>query len=131
MEPQESKAAVRSMVKRVIAVAIVILVAMSISVVASRHPLETVSLAAGGAVAIASFLVLVFTVTRAMCDGGGGTKLLVIVVGFVKLGALGAALWWLVNRDMIHPMTFLAGFSSMVLALLVEGLRVRRRGGRK
>jgi hypothetical protein len=127
MEGAFDRREVRAMVKRVILTSIAILILMAISVVASRHPIETVSLLAGTSVAIASFLVLVFTVLWTMADDGGGTKPFVIVIGFVKLGLLGAVLWWLVSRDLVHPITFLAGFSTVVLALLVEGLRGKRK----
>lgn len=128
MEQAQEKAALNALVKRVVLTSTAILIVMALAVVASRHPKEVVSLAAGTAVSIASFLVLVFTASRTMA---ASIRPLIVVIGFVKLGALGVLLWWLVSRELVHPMTFLAGFSAVVLALLVEGMRLKGKGDKR
>jgi hypothetical protein len=78
---------------------------------------------------MASFAVLAYTVAKAFSGtaGLGRSNAAVLAIGFLKLGLLGAALWWLVSRNMIEPVTFIAGFSSVVVALLIEGVRIKGR----
>lgn len=94
-----------------------------------RRPDYAISCAVGAVVAMASFAVLVYTVARAFsrAAGSGRSHAVVLAIGFLKLGLLGAALWWLVSREMIEPLTFLAGFSTVVVALLIEGMCLKRR----
>lgn len=120
---------VRSLVLRVIVTSTIIsaLIAVAFGVVSG--PNAAISPLAGAAVAIASFFVLVFTVTMSVDDDGRGryAKGFVIALGFVKLGVIGVLIWWLVSRNMIDPITFLAGFSSVVVALMIEGMRMKGR----
>ena len=107
--------------------AVIAAVLMSAVVVIISGTENAASLAAGAAVAIASFFVLVFTVTRSMSDGSNFSKAAIAGLGFLKLGLIGVLLWWLVSKKMIEPITFLAGFSTVVIALLIEGLRSNRK----
>lgn len=118
----------KTLVKRVILVSAVLALAMSAVAALVGQPETAVSIAAGAVAAIVSFLVLVFAVARSLAgEGGGGrSSAAILAISFVKLGLIGAALWWLVSRRMIEPITFLVGFSSVVIALLVEGVRLKR-----
>ncbi len=94
----------------------------------SRQTLTSVP--AGAAVAVASFLVLAIVV-RHSAAGAAGRKgrasvAAVAFIGCLKLLLIGALLWWLISRALIEPLAFLAGFSTMVASLLVEGMRKRR-----
>ncbi len=129
MSTVETMGLAKALMVRVLITSLVIaLVLVGASLVFGR-PDYAISLAAGTVVAMASFAVLVFTVTSAFSGTTGicRSNAAVLVIGFLKLGLLGAALWWLVSRKMIEPLTFLAGFSSVVVALLIEGLRLKRR----
>jgi hypothetical protein len=116
------------MVRVLITSLVIVLVLVGASLVFGR-PDYAISLAAGAAASMASFAVLVFTVARAFSGASGicRSNAVVLAIGFLKLGLLGAALWWLVSREMIEPLTFLVGFSSVVVALLIEGMRLKWR----
>jgi len=45
------------------------------------------------------------------------------VVSFLKLGLLGAAIWFLLSKEIIEPMGFLVGFSIVVVMTIVKGLK--------
>jgi hypothetical protein len=119
----------KALMRRVVITSLVIAaVIVGIALILGRNE-YAISLAAGAAVAMASFAVLAYTVAKAFSGttGLGRSNAVVLALGFLKLGLLGAALWWLVSREMIEPITFLAGFSSVVVALLIEGIRLKGR----
>lgn len=45
-------------------------------------------------------------------------------VGIIKLFAVGMLLWYLVTRQMIEPISFLGGFSTVVFSLFIESIRL-------
>lgn len=81
------------------------------------------SIAAGGGIAMASFIVLAFVIVRSA--GGKSGAGWVAALGMVKMGVLGGIIWWLMSRGIVEPLAFLGGFSTMVAALLIEGIRVK------
>ena len=119
----------KALAKRVILISAIVALAMSAAAVIAGQPGSATSIAAGAAVAMVSFLVLVFSVARSIAGEGAGGRshVAVLAIGFLKLGLIGVALWWLVSRKLIDPIMFLAGFSSVVIALLIEGARLKRR----
>lgn len=116
---------IRSLAKRVVLMSLGVALIMSAVVGLADKPENAISVAIGALTAIASFLVLVWMVAKTFAPGGW-PKALVAGIGFVKLGLLGAILWWLVSNKLIEPITFLAGFSSVVVALIIEGIGLRR-----
>ncbi len=116
---------VRSLTKRVVLISLGVALIMAAVVMLIDKAVNAVSVVIGALVAIASFLVLVWMVTKAVSPSRW-PKALVAGIGFLKLGVLGAILWWLVSNKLIEPITFLAGFSSVVVALVIEGIRLRR-----
>lgn len=129
MSAVETMDSAKTLIVRVLITSLVIALVLVGASWAFGRPDYAISLAAGAAVAMASFAVLVLTVARAFSgeSGIGRSNAAVLAIGFLKLGLLGIALWWLVSREMIEPLTFLAGFSSVVVALLIEGMRLKRR----
>ncbi len=129
MDMTETTGSVGSLVRRVLLIAFLLALASSAAALVFNRTDCAVSLAAGATAAMVSFIVLVLTVTRALAGGrkAGRAGAVVLAAGFLKLALLGAALWWLVSRKMIEPITFLAGFSTVVLALIVEGIRIKRK----
>ena len=82
------------------------------------------SVGVGAAIAMASFAVLALVLVRTIAGGRGAGW--VAALGIVKMGVIGAVLWWLLSRKVVEPLAFLGGFSTMVAALLLEGLRTKR-----
>ena len=129
MNAVETMDSAKALIVRVLITSLVIALVFVGASWAFGRPDYAISLAAGAVVAMASFAVLVFTVARAFSGAKGicRSNAAVLVIGFLKLGLLGAALWWLVSRKMVEPLTFMVGFSSVVVALLIEGMRLNRR----
>ena len=82
------------------------------------------SVGVGAAIAMASFAVLALVLVRTIAGGRGAGW--VAALWIVKMGVIGAVLWWLLSRGVVEPLAFLGGFSTMVAALLLEGLRTKR-----
>lgn len=78
------------------------------------------SLATGLAIAAASFAILVLVVSKGM--SGDTSAIGIGLLGTIKMAAIGLLLWWLIRRGLVTPLAFLAGFSTMVAALVVEGI---------
>ncbi|MFH1829696.1 MAG: ATP synthase subunit I [Pseudomonadota bacterium] len=127
MTTSQNKNPIRSLAKRVLLTAGVVALIMAIIAVAVGTTDNAVSVVIGSLVAIASFLVLVAVVVQTL-GPSKWSKALVAGIGFLKLAILGAVLWWLVADKIIEPITFLAGFSSVVVALVIEGLRLKSAG---
>lgn len=81
------------------------------------------SIAAGFIIAMASFIVLVFVVIGSL--SGTRRALWVGILGVIKMIILGTLLWWLISRGLVEPLAFLIGFSTMVVSLVVEGIRIK------
>ncbi len=126
----QAKSAVSALVGRVLIASAAVAAVMSAAVWALSGPELLVSVVAGFAAAMISFLVLVMSVSTSLSSKtrSAGSNAAIAVVCFAKLVLLGLALWWLVSRRMIEPATFLAGFTSLVIALVIEGMRMKRRG---
>lgn len=129
MNMAETAGSVRSLTTRVIITASLLALFSGIAALALGRTDYAISLVSGAAAAIASFIVLVLTIMRTLGGRGGlgRSGVAVLAVGFLKLALLGTVIWWLVSRRMIEPFTFLGGFSTVVLALIVEGIRVNRK----
>lgn len=86
-------------------------------------PQAVLSIAAGAGIAMASFAVLAAVLLRAIKGGRGGVA--IAFLGMFKMAIIGMVLWWLLRKGIVEPLAFLGGFSTMVAALIVEGLRGR------
>jgi hypothetical protein len=128
MSSVQNRNPVRSLAVRVVLTALATAFVMAVVVIAMSSFENAFSVAVGSAVAIASFLVLVAVVTKTLTPSTW-PQAVIVGIGFLKLGILGVILWWLVSNKHVEPITFLAGFSSVVVALLIEGVRGRRQSG--
>jgi hypothetical protein len=79
-----------------------------------------VSLIFGTAISSASFAVLSLVLVRAVKGGRGVVWF--AVLGVFKMAILGVAIWFLLNKNIVEPITFMAGFSSVIASLIVVGL---------
>lgn len=120
---ENNAASAYQLVRRVLLTAVVMLLAAVAAAFLLGHPGAAFSIAAGSTIAMASFAVLVMVVVRTMA--GGGTAYWIAALGMAKILVIGAVLWWLLQAKAVEPLAFLAGFSTMVAALLVEGVRTR------
>lgn len=118
------------MIRRVLAVATVFTVIMEAIAFALKMPEQTlISIPAGAVAAMGSFLVLAVVLVRAGFQATEERPLsrwpvaVVAILGCLKLVLIGIVLWWLISRALIEPLAFLAGFSTMVVALLHEGMK--------
>ena len=82
----------------------------------------TVSLLAGAVISIVSFTILVLVLTNSIA--GGSKAVFVAILGMIKMCIIGFVLWWLLTHGFVEPLSFMAGFSTMVIALIIEGARV-------
>lgn len=119
---QLSGASVHIFVKRAMIVSLTLLAIALAASFAFSSIKTTLSLLAGSIVSSASFLALVIVVVHAMM---GRHSIWLVLLGFVKMCLIGTLLWWLVSSRLVEPLSFLAGFSTLVVALLFEGLRRR------
>ncbi len=125
------KGAVKKLMLRALLTAALLAAAMAVLAFALGKSGVVISIAAGAVMAMASFAVLAAVVVRAIPVACGPEAFrrqplaVIATVGCLKLAFLGAALWVLISRDLVYPLPFMAGFSTMVAALLVEGLRLK------
>lgn len=87
-----------------------------------RAPLN-LSVAFGNLIALSSFLLLAFMISM-MLGRSGLVLALLFFMGLLKLSVITITLWWTISRNLVDPLAFLAGFSTMVLALIIEGSRL-------
>ena len=107
---------------RTLITAAIILGSASLVAALLRQAKMIFSLVTGGALAGLSFIVMVVVVSYTL-GRQDRSAMLVAFLGLIKMGLLGALLWWLLTRGHVDPLAFLAGFSTMVVALLIQGLR--------
>ncbi|MFH0800069.1 MAG: hypothetical protein V2A66_07820 [Pseudomonadota bacterium] len=126
MVQQRSQISPGMFVRRALRIAAAILVATLVASWAWGSARASVSLASGFAVAAASFAVIALVVVRSLGGTGGkGYPVLIAILGMVKMAVIGAVLWWLLSRGHVEPISFLCGFSTVVLALIVEAVRMK------
>lgn len=89
--------------------------------------ISVVSAAIGWATSVASFLALAITIVKAFARKNRMTAFWA-ALGILKLGVIGVVLFFLVTKKIIEPIAFLAGFSTIVAALLVQAMRMRHEG---
>lgn len=90
------------------------------------------SIAAGTLMGMASFIVLTVVVVKSLsieCKLNTKKYLslpFVALAGCIKMMVLGYVLWWLIRRHLVFPVPFMGGLTTMVVALIVEGSRLKR-----
>jgi len=117
------------LVKRVVLLSAAVAIVLALASLWAWGSQASLSIVAGAVLAMASFAAVVLTVSRSL-PGGSGTgrsHAWVLGLGFLKMGLIGALLWWLISTKSIEPVAFLAGFSTVVMALVVEGFRLKRK----
>ncbi len=87
-----------------------------------------IGIAAGTAVGMASFTILILTLNRLMHNPTGAKTTAILIIGSLKLLIIGGFIWWLLHMRRVDSFAFLAGFSSVVAALLVAALTTVRSG---
>lgn len=111
-------------VRRTLVSSAIILVIICIIAFAAAYKNSVFSIAVGWLISAASFTILAIVVIQSFAEN---TKAAFIaLVGIIKMCLLGLVLWWLVSHGFVEPLSLLAGFSTVVIALLVEGVGVSR-----
>ena len=125
------KSEIAKLVMRIVAISLAIAALMAGAALVMGKDGAALSIGAGAAIASASFAVLAWTIAGSLQGQARGMRAgLMVGLGLLKLIAIGAILWWLITRAYVEPITFLAGFTTLVAALVVEGLRAARRGAK-
>lgn len=88
------------------------------------HHIIALSIAAGSIVAMAVFLIVSFVVIRTASNKRGAKTISVLFV--IKTAAIGVLLWWLISYRIVEPLSFLGGFSTVVVALIVMAFYAKR-----
>ena len=120
----EIKSHVRRLILRV---ALTSAAAMSVGLIIAvilKSKVMAMSVFSGWTVSILSFSILVLTISKAFI----GEKIRSIgwaIAGIFKLAIIGALLWILITRGHVEPIAFTAGFSAVIVALLIEGVRLK------
>jgi hypothetical protein len=107
--------------------ALVIIFAMIVASLFFKSVKITFSVFAGTAIAFSSWKAICFIVSHLM-NSEKKSKRLVILAAFLKFALLGAVLWYAVNNLSVHILAFLAGLSTMVVAVTFYGLTDLIRG---
>jgi len=111
---------------RVLGISASIAAAMAAAALVMGRGQAALSIGVGAVVAMAGFAVLAGTISGSQGSTGRWRVGLLAGIGMIKLGVIGVVLWWLISRALVGPFSFLAGFSTMVAALIIGGLRAGR-----
>jgi hypothetical protein len=93
-------------------------VAVAVAVYFARGQFAGVSAAVGVAIAVADWYLLRLIVARVV-EGNIKRQAAFAFVLFIKLGALMALVFWLLHRQLVDPMAFTLGMSSLVGGVLI------------
>jgi len=108
------------MMNRIRFIAMFIAVVMMLGSFYFRSVNVTLSILAGSAIVIISFELLHVIVSRAL--SAKPSKLFIVILAAIKFVILGILLWFVVVKLPIHPVAFLVGLMTMILAIGVEGI---------
>ncbi len=114
------------LILRVLGIAASMAAAMAVAALVMGRGQVALSIGVGAVVAMAGFAVLAGTISGSQGNTVRWRVGLLTGIGMIKLGVIGVVLWWLISRALVGPFSFLAGFSTMVAALIIEGLRAGR-----
>jgi hypothetical protein len=82
----------------------------------------------GGALAVLNFWALRRIMQGILASGNPRRQIVMTVLLMTKLAVLAMAVYVIVRFVPVRPLALLAGVSAVVLALLVEGIRIAVRG---
>lgn len=108
----------RKFVFRTIITTVLILLVLMVLLFFVSSKKAVLSAAVGSIIAAASFVVISIVVVTSILR----TKVagLVVFLGIAKMAAIGAVLWILITKGLVEPIGFLLGFSTLIVALVVE-----------
>ena len=75
-----------------------------------------------GATIVTASFILWRWIARKLIERANGVSVWVIMVGVAKLVAIGILLWYTIMKTAVEPLAFLAGLSSIVAAIFLEGI---------
>lgn len=108
-------------IRRTSAVSSVLCIIIIVCATVAGHRASVFSVLAGFIIANLSFMalsvVVIFSIT------GRKHAALMAVLGMVKMGVVGFVLWILLRKNLIEPVGFSIGFSTVVVALLMKSCR--------
>ena len=102
---------------------------ISLATLAASGPRAGWSAAVGAVLALLNLVVLRTLVFRVI-QGDIHTKLPLLVLVFLKMGAFIALVFLAITRGWVEPIAFTVGLSSLVVGLITGALVVTRSGGR-
>lgn len=102
---------------------------ISLATLAASGPMAGWSAAFGAVLALLNLLVLRTLVFRVI-QGDIHTKLPLLALVFLKMGAFIALVFLAITRGWVEPIAFTVGLSSLVVGLITGALVVTRSGGR-
>lgn len=115
--------ATHDFIKKTSAVSFLICVIVSIGAILLGYKSLIISILAGFVIANLSFIVLSIVVVFSVTGRKHAT--LMAILGMIKMGIVGLVLWILLRKNLVEPVTFSIGFSTLVVALLIKGLITR------
>ncbi|MBW2609844.1 MAG: ATP synthase subunit I [Deltaproteobacteria bacterium] len=85
---------------------------------------RTLGIILGGIVVIANFNIFQHTICHAFSSAGteSFTKVLIIVKYYLRLLALAVIIFILVTKDLVDPVGFAIGLSTMVISIVLFGI---------
>ena len=107
--------------KRLKIIAILIAASMTCASLYFRSVRITLSIAAGSAIVIISFELMRIIISRAL-SSAKTSKTFIVFMSALKFAILGILLWFIVVKLPIHPLAFLVGLMTMVIAITTEGI---------
>lgn len=123
MSSEDFSLAIKLAKRTVILGAILAAIASAVAMFLGHH-LIALSIAAGSIVAMAVFLIVSFVVIRTASNKRGAKTISVLFI--FKTAAIGVLLWWLISYGIVEPLSFLGGFSTVVVALIVMAFYAKR-----
>ena len=107
-------------IKKTSAISFVICVLVGIGAILLGYKSSIISILVGFAIANLSFIVLSIVVIFSVTGRKHAT--LMAILGMIKMGIVGLVLWILLRKNLVEPVAFSIGFSTLVLALLIKSL---------
>ncbi|MBT3181917.1 MAG: hypothetical protein HN337_05340 [Deltaproteobacteria bacterium] len=122
-DQKESKSIIGGLLRRVFLISAIVMAISVVIAIALQSKQAAISIGSGWVIGFVSFFVLVMTVMKSF-SGEHVKSVGWAIVGILKLGVLGGVLWLLITRGHVEPFSFMGGFSILVFALIIEGVRL-------
>ncbi len=117
------KSAIKGLLKRIFLISAAAMLLSVIVAIVLQVKAAAISIASGWLIGFVSFFVLVMTVVKSF-SGEHVKSIGWAIAGVLKLGVLGGVLWLLITKGHVEPFSFMGGFSILVFALVIEGVRL-------